>query len=78
MAKGTNLPRYRSGWTTKDGERKLGFWQFRHKGRYVSLTKWGAPQGDGSKAALNRAVKARGKRPIQTGARVEDGPLSST
>lgn len=53
-----NLPTYRKGWTTKAGKKKAGFWQLRHEGRYVSLTKYGAPQGDKSKAAYKAALKA--------------------
>lgn len=61
MAKGTNLPRYKQGWITKGGKQKLGFWQFRHQGKYITLTKWGAPQGDGGKQALNQAIEARNR-----------------
>lgn len=44
-----NLPRWRKPWQTKDGKTKQGFWQIRHNGTYVNLTKYGAPRLPGKK-----------------------------
>ena len=58
--KSSNLPRFKDGWTAKDGSTKQGFWQFRHEGKYVSLTKYGSPNTNKPlKETRQAAIQAR-------------------
>jgi integrase len=60
LSASSNLPIWRDGWTdSKTGSVKNGFWQFRHNGKYVSLTRYGSPAKQGGKPELNLAIAAR-------------------
>ena len=81
-ARRLNLPTFRQGWTTAQGKVKAGFWMFRHNGKYVSLTAYGAPPEEGkTKTDLRRnealAVAARDKYLADLAGAVEKKELAA-
>src|SRR5208282_4204488 len=66
MVSSSNLPRFHEGWTDSQGKVKQGFWEVRHNGRYVALTKYFADNdpaihANHSKRNTNAAIAARDK-----------------
>jgi integrase len=56
-----NQPRWKSGWTMANGYYHEGFWYVRHKGKRMSLARYGAPARKGGKRERNLALAARDK-----------------
>jgi integrase len=56
-----NQPQWKSGWTMATGYYHAGFWYIRHKGKRVSLARYGAPSRKGGKRERNLALTARDK-----------------
>jgi integrase len=57
-----NVPRYRRGWTTKQGKKKQGFWYVYDSGKKINLTsRYGAPTTNKTKRDKTAALDARAR-----------------
>lgn len=56
-----NQPQWKTGWTMANGYYHEGFWYVRHKGKRVSLARYGAPSRKGGKRERSLALTARDK-----------------